>query len=277
LTADVVITGSVDHTLLGTYTLHYNVNDSSGNPAEEKIRTVNVVDTTPPEITLLGDNPMTIECGTQYDDPGATATDNYDGDISANVVVTGGVDHTYPGSYSLKYNVQDSSGNPAEEKTRVVEVVDTTPPVITLLGDNPMSLEIGTAYEEPGYTATDMCDGDVTADVVVTGTVNPDAVGSYILHYNVSDWTGNPAEEKTRTVNVVEAGPFEIVEIVEMGPGTLELRWNSRPGATYTVWSCTDLCGEWSEEATVTSQGDPTTWTDSETGCPCKFYRIEID
>jgi hypothetical protein len=276
LTADVVVTGSVDHTVLGSYALHYNVSDSTGNPAEEKTRTVNVVDTSAPVITLLGDTAMTLECGTPYVEPGYTATDVCEGDLTPNVVVTGGVDETFVGSYALKYNVEDSSGNPAAEKARVVEVVDTTPPVITLEGDNPMTLEVGTPYEEPGYTATDVCDGDLTENVVLAGTVDANVVGSYILSYNVSDWIGNPAQEQIRTVNVVEAAPFEIVQIMEGGPeGAVQLTWNSRPGATYTIWSCTDLCGEWSEEAVVASEGEATTWADDDTACPCKFYRIE--
>jgi hypothetical protein len=233
----------------------------------------------PPEITLQGDNPLTLECGTPYVEPGYTAIDNYDGDITANVVVTGVVDHTWPGTYALTYNVTDSSGNPAEPKQRVVYVEDTIPPVITLLGDNPMTLQVGTPYEEPGYTATDACDGDITADVEVTGLENLDhnTPGSYELRYNVSDSEGNAAEERVRTIIVVESAPFEIVQVMTEGPeGTCELAWNSRPGTTYTVWSCFDLVvGPWIEEATILADAETTTWTDLNTTCMCKFYRIE--
>jgi hypothetical protein len=90
-------------------------------------------DTTPPVIALSGDNPMTLEAGTPYAEPGYTATDDRDGDIRANVVVIGSVDHTVVGTYILRYNVSDSSGNPAEEKTRTVNVVDTTPPSVRCL------------------------------------------------------------------------------------------------------------------------------------------------
>jgi hypothetical protein len=229
-----------------------------------------------PVITLVGGD-MTLECGTPYVEPGYSATDNYDGDITDRVVVTGSVDPTSPRFYALKYNVKDSSGNRAPEKVRLVEVADTTAPVIILLGDNPMTIQLGTPYVEPGYTATDTCGGDLTAWVVVSGSVNSDAVGTYLLNYSVIDLSLNLAEV-TRTVNVVEAPPFRVVQIVQSDPeGGIRLTWNSRPGATYTVWSCSDLVnGPWTEEATVASGGDTTTWTDPDTTSARKFYRVEL-
>ncbi|NQT83629.1 DUF5011 domain-containing protein [bacterium] len=207
ITANVVVTGTVDHTTVGTYELRYNVSDSSGNPAEERLRTVNVVDTTPPVIVLLGDNPLTLECGEDYVDPGCTATDECCGDLTTEVVVTGSVDCTALGTYTLYYNVSDGSGNAAVEKTRTVNVVDTTAPDITLLGDNLFTLELGTPFEDPGWTATDFFDIDLTADVIVTGTVDHTTEGTYYLNYNVSDSSGNAADEEVRTVEVVETPP----------------------------------------------------------------------
>jgi len=276
ITTNVVVTGSVHHNVLGDYTLRYNLSDSSDNPAEEKTRTVDVVDTTPPDITLSGDDPLTLEWGTPYVEPGYTATDVCEGDLTANVAVTGTVDHNVLGACTLRYNVSDSSGNPAEEKTRVVNVVDTTPPVIALQGDDPMTLQLGTAYVEPGYTAADTYDGDIAANVVITGSVDHNAVGTYILHYNVSDSSGNPAEEQTRTVNVVETRPFELLEVKIPAEGMIQLIWTSRPGDEYVVWSCTDLTlADWTEESTVVSAGDSTSWTDPSPGGSRKFYRVE--
>ncbi|MEI6516844.1 MAG: hypothetical protein WCO77_12795, partial [bacterium] len=55
---------------LGVYTVRYNVNDGNGNSALEVTRTVNVVDTTKPVITLLGASPVTVECRGSYTDAG---------------------------------------------------------------------------------------------------------------------------------------------------------------------------------------------------------------
>jgi hypothetical protein len=278
ITGSVVVRGGVDHTAPGTDVLVYSVSDSSGNPAEEKSRTVNVVDTTPPEITLLGDDPLTLEWGTPYVEPGYTATDPCEGDLTADVLATGTVDHNVLGAYTLRYNVSDSIGNPAEEKIRTVNVADTALPVITLLGDDPLTLDVGTAYSEPGYEATDNYDGDITGSVTVTGTVDHTVAGTYVLHYNVSDSSGNPAEEKTRTANVVSTTPFEIADISKAAPGEISLTWASGPGATYTIWSCLDIVnGSWMEEATVPSAGQATTWTDPDMSSACKFYRVEME
>jgi hypothetical protein len=218
-----------------------------------------------------------LDWGTPYVEPGYTATDSCGGEhLTVDVVVTGAVDHNVLGAYTLRYNVTDSSGNPAEEKIRTVNVVDTTPPVITLLGDDPVALDLGTQYSEPGYEATDNYDGDITGNVTVTGTVDHTVAGTYVLHYNVSDSSGNPAEEKTRTVNVVPTTPFEIAEISQPAPGAISLTWTSRPDTMYTIWSCFDIVnGPWIEEATVPSAGDSTSWTDPSPGGSRKFYRVE--
>jgi hypothetical protein len=90
-------------------------------------------DTTPPLITLLGANPLNLEIGTPYVEPGATATDDVDGDISASIIIdSSAVDTNTLGSYSVTYNVSDSSGNPATEVIRTVNVVDTTAPTFEL-------------------------------------------------------------------------------------------------------------------------------------------------
>jgi hypothetical protein len=65
----------------------YDVTDSSGNDAIQVTRTVDVVDTTIPVITLTGADPQTIEVGSPYVELGATATDNYDGDITGSIVI----------------------------------------------------------------------------------------------------------------------------------------------------------------------------------------------
>ena len=71
-----------------TRDLHITFRDASGNAATEVTRTVNVVDTTIPVITLTGTAIVTIEVGTAYVDGGATATDNYDDDtaLTASIV-----------------------------------------------------------------------------------------------------------------------------------------------------------------------------------------------
>ena len=86
-------------------------------------------DTEPPVFTLIGSNPFTVNQGDTYTDPGATAYDNVDGDLTSSIVVSGTVDTSTPGTYYINYNVTDSAGNAANQATRTVVVVETTPTV----------------------------------------------------------------------------------------------------------------------------------------------------
>ena len=170
ITADVVVGGdSVDTSTVGQYTVTYNVSDDAGNAATEVTRVVNVTDTTAPVITLVGDTQITVEVGSTYTDLGATASDNYDGDITTDIVTLNNVDTSVIGSYTVTYNVTDSSGNDATEVTRTVSVTDTTAPVITLVGDAQITVEVGSTYTDLGATASDNYDGDISADVVIGG------------------------------------------------------------------------------------------------------------
>jgi hypothetical protein len=81
-----------------------------------------------------------------------------------------------------------------------------TPPVITVLGDNPLTLVIGNVFTDPGATATDAQDGDLTDEIITTGTstVDVNTLGDYTVTYTVED-SGGLTDLKTRTVRIVPA------------------------------------------------------------------------
>jgi len=206
VTASIVVSNPVDTNVPGTYTVHYNANDGNGagNNAIEVTRTVNVVDTAKPVITLLGDNPATIECHGSYADAGATASDTCAGDLTASIVAADNVDVNAPGTYTVRYNVSDGNGNGADEVTRTVTVADTVNPVITLLGDAASIVECGASYTDAGATASDTCAGDISAAFITVGQVNAGVPGVYTVAYNAADASGNAAAEVTRTVTVTD-------------------------------------------------------------------------
>jgi len=80
-------------------------------------------DETAPIITLTGDPEITINIGDTYVDAGATALDDIDGDITANITVANSVNAGVAGDYTITYNVSDAAGNNAVEVTRLVHVV----------------------------------------------------------------------------------------------------------------------------------------------------------
>ncbi|MBK5215474.1 MAG: DUF5011 domain-containing protein [Candidatus Pacebacteria bacterium] len=81
-------------------------------------------------------------------------------------------------------------------------VSDTTAPIITIKGINPVELYIGDEYIEEGATAIDDIDGDITSFVVVVNNIDINTNGNYTVTYNVLDTAGNSATEVTRIVNV---------------------------------------------------------------------------
>jgi hypothetical protein len=160
-------------------------------------------DNTMPILSLIGNDTVYVEQNGTYNDLGATATDPTEGDITSRIMTSSDVDVTASGIYFVTYNVDDASGNAADAITRVVYVVvDRTNPVITLNGLSTVYVDVvaGT-YNEPGFTASDNRDGDLTTAVQVTGTVNTFKIGTYLVNYTVQDAQRNSTTE-TRTVIV---------------------------------------------------------------------------
>ncbi len=151
------------------------------------------LDTTTPEITILGDNPLTITLPTVYTELGATALDDTDGDISDRIEITSTADFLVSGSYEVIYSVSDAAENYVSITREVIIVAepDTTTPEITILGDNPLTITLPTAYTELGATALDDIDGDISDRIEITSTADFLVPGSYEVIYSVSDAAGN--------------------------------------------------------------------------------------
>jgi hypothetical protein len=82
---------------------------------------------------------------------------------------------------------------------------DTNAPVITILGDNPLTVPLGQTFVDPGATAWDQEDGDITNKITITNDVNINVEGyNYHVYYNVQDDAGNKATEAVRTVYVLQ-------------------------------------------------------------------------
>lgn len=204
LTTSITVNNRVNSNAAGTYEVSYDVKDAAGNAAKTVQRKVRVLDSAPPSMRLIGPETDEIACGTAYVDPGAQAADACEGDISGRIVVSGMVDTAQPGVYTLQYQARDSAGNAAAPLTRSVQVVDKTPPAITLIGAPAISIVQGESYEDAGATAHDVCDGDISARIQIRSTVNTANPGSYSVRYEVSDEAGNKAHAE-RKVTVLKA------------------------------------------------------------------------
>ena len=180
LTKEVKVSGKVDSKKLGDYKISYRV--GRGLFSSKKVRTVTVLDSTKPKINLpKGD--IYVCPGSSYKVEKVKAMDNYDGDLTKKVKNRLKKD-------SVTYFVSDSSGN-KRSVTKKILYQDIEKPVITLTGNETLDICTNEAYKDPGYTAIDNCDKDLTSKVQVEGSVDNSLVGEYSLVYTVKDEAGN--------------------------------------------------------------------------------------
>jgi hypothetical protein len=168
-------------------------NPAPNNTASATIQASNA----PPVITANGPLAVTVECATSYTDAGASAVDACDGPDP--VSTSSDVNVGAVGSYAVTYTAADKAGDQAAPVVRTVNVTDTTPPVVTVLGPNPETVECATPFVDPGATAADSCVGSLP--VAEAGAVNAGVPGSYSLGYTATDPSGNVGVAM-RAVNV---------------------------------------------------------------------------
>jgi len=185
------------------------------------------LDTTAPIITLLGDNPLHLSVGGSFVEPGVTVTDNVDASVPYITFVNGiemeasagSIDTSVQTTYIITYSATDTRGNLATATRSVIigsatapgdtgstppVSADTTAPVVTLTGEAAMQLTVGDTFTDPGATATDDTDGDITSSITVSGAVDTATEGFYTLTYTATDAAGNTGSV-SRVVTVVAA------------------------------------------------------------------------
>jgi peptidoglycan/xylan/chitin deacetylase (PgdA/CDA1 family) len=219
VTGKVLIDGVVDTTKVGTYPVTYSLKE--GALTVKKIVTVTVKDTTSPVITLAGDADMAICSLDSYVEPGYTAMDNYDGDITSSVKVI-------KENNVITYTTSDSSGNIAKV-TRTITETDIENPTINLTGLSTIYVPINSSFNDPGAKATDNCDGDLTSKITTSGSVNTNKVGTYEVTYNITD-NHNNTNSVTRKVVVYDT---QTNNDPSSNNGVIYLTFDDGPG-TYT-------------------------------------------
>ncbi len=214
--ATVYASGNVNPDILGSYTITYSV--SHMGKTATATRTVQVVDTVAPTITLIhNDNSFTLP-GHEYEEEGFVAEDNYDGVITDNVQRIVEADRVI-------YRVTDSSGNVAQVE-RSIRYDDRTPPEITLLGNATMTIKTGEKFTDPGVTASDNVDGNLTDKVQASGAYDIYTPGTYTIRYTVTDSYGNTTEA-VRTLVVEKA--YQPPVVVPPGDKVIYLTFDDGP------------------------------------------------
>jgi len=151
----------------------------------------------PEDLTIvLNPGVDTVEVNTEFIDAGATSK-AYSFKVD-NEVIYNDVDITNVGTYHITYQVVYR--NLTMEITRIVNVIDETPPTGTL---NPCidTIKVGAEWTDASINATDNSLG--TVSVIVSGTVNTNIEGEYIITYVLEDPSGNQSTVE-RYVFVIE-------------------------------------------------------------------------
>jgi alpha-tubulin suppressor-like RCC1 family protein len=219
--SEVLVYAEIDEVNYGTegvYVATVTVTDSDGNVASQSFN-VAVVNTEPPTFNFIYDQTIEVNTFTDIDwtDYMINAADNGGGELIKEEFVDN-VLYNQVGQYSVEVRLYDSAMNMTSQ-VFLVNVVDTQLPVITLIGENTIYVEVNTHYEELGVLVTDNYDLDLEATII--GEVMIETVGLYLLKYNVMDSSGNVAYEVTREVYVQDtANPsYNITDdfIIEAG------------------------------------------------------------
>lgn len=113
------INKNINNKKIGQYLVDYKIKYK--NKTSKITRIVKIIDNIPPLITLNGKEKISLYEGEEYNEEGAVANDNYDGDISSKIEIKNNLDINKEGNYEIIYNVSDTSGN-MSSITRIVEV-----------------------------------------------------------------------------------------------------------------------------------------------------------
>jgi len=208
----------------GTKTLYAWAKDAAGNISTSSNDSVTITlppspDTTAPVIAFHSDITVSNDpgqAGAIVDYALPTATDNVDDSV---IVICSPLSGTFfpIGDTTITCDATDAAGNHAIQTSFKITVTDTEAPVITLLGENPQVIEVGTAYTELGATVSDNQPGSVIT--IDSSSVNTAVVGSYTVTYDAVDASGNHAVQVTRTVDVI-AVPVTLQSIAITTPAT---------------------------------------------------------
>ena len=249
ITSSIVVDSSaVDINTVGSYSVVYTITDSSNNSASVT-RTVNVVlapDTTAPVITLNGSASVELMQGDTYTEEGATALDDRDGVVTVNI--TGTVTTNTPGIYTVTYTARDNALNEVTETRTVTVTAPDASPVITMLGENPQHIDVGTTYSDSGVTVNDTEDGIITASVD-TSSLNMSVIGTQYVYYVATDSSHNVTEANRTVIVEDNTAPYLALngnQVIYLYVGDTYVDQGSECIDNYDT-----TCGTWVESSNV--------------------------
>lgn len=186
--------GSINYNSLGENEISYEASFLVWK--NKKIQKIYIIDNEKPIISLKGEKNHFYYKGKEYEEPGFTAYDNFDKDITNEVIIE------MKGN-EIFYKVKDSSGNETIEIRNLFYYKDLEFPKIDLNGEEEITLNINEEFMEPGFSASDNIEGDIISKVKTNSNLDITKEGTYSIEYVVSDSYGNTTKKK-RTIIVVD-------------------------------------------------------------------------
>lgn len=160
-----------------------------------------------PQFKLNGIKEITLQANEEYKEEGAKVI-YHKKDVSNDVIITGKVDITTPGTYVLTYKYTYGKEK-VKELNRIVYVEDNVAPILNLKGEKELTLYEDETYKEPGYDAQDNVDNNITNKVEVEKKKIDNK--KYQIIYTVVDSSGNKAEA-IRTINLKQREKLQAAE-----------------------------------------------------------------
>lgn len=151
-------------------------------------------------LTIIGDETITINLGSDYIEPGYNAYDKNGNDITKDVKIISNINKNKEGNYEILYSV----GNISKVRYVIVKKTDIQT-IIQLINGKTMYLEVGEKYNEPGYQVFSSTGENLNDKVIVTGKVDTSKSGVYEITYSVVN-SHNITTTVKRIVTVVEKG-----------------------------------------------------------------------
>lgn len=186
----------------------------------KKVQNIKVIDKEKPKIELQY-NDESICKNVDVKKYEYKAYDNYDGDITDKVKVSMKDD-------KIIYSVEDSSSNKTI-LTKKINFITDNKPDLKLKGSNTIYLYKNSNYKDPGYSASDICDGDITNKVKINGNVNTNRVGTYKITYSITNSNNNEVK-KERKVIILDRRNIEN----GVGNGKIYLTFDDGPSKSIT-------------------------------------------
>lgn len=189
------IDSNIKTEIIGNYYIDYSL--KIGGKILHVRRNVKVIDNISPVIKLKGNQITEISINSEYKEPGYTAIDEYDGDLTEKVEIIGEIDAENYGEYVITYRVTDNSNN-TTEVNRIVKIIDEEKPKIECKEEY-SKFKIGT--ENPiDCKATDNFDGDITKNIKIEGEYDINTPGTYKIEYTVKDDAGNETKKEHKII-----------------------------------------------------------------------------